>query len=153
MTDYTGLPDALIQKLISKSPKGIGQFPPPVFDITPSEFIEHIEGKSMTLRFPILEKYNNPMGITFGGVFGMFFDMAMGPFSGLEGHGPTTSLDLNITYIKALRVKDEYVDVTAEIISNTKSFLILHGKAITAKGQLVATASSRMMVLNIERMS
>ncbi len=107
----------------------------------------------MTLRFPIVEKYNNPMGITFGGVFGMFFDKVMGPFSSLEGHGPTTSLDLNVTYLKALRVQDKYVDVTAEIISNTKSFLILHGKAINSKGQLVATASSRMMVLNIERMA
>ena len=129
MNDRTGLPEAIIQKLISKFPKGSGQFPPPAFDMVPSEFVSHVEGKSMTLRFPIVEKYSNPMGITFGGIFGMFFDKVMGPFSSLEADGPTTSLDLNVTYLKPLRVQDKYVDVTAEIISNTKSFLLLQGKA------------------------
>lgn len=148
-----GLPKHIIDLIQSKVPAGIGNFPPPAFEIIDSEFLEYEEGSHLTFRFPILEKYNNPMNITFGGYYGMFFDMVMGPFSALDAKGPATSLDLNITFLKALSPKDLFVDVTISIVSSTKSFFIVKGEAINSKDELVATSTSRMLVLNAQRVA
>lgn len=145
------LPNELLQEIKKYDPTGRGNFPPKVAKMIPSKFIEYKKGQSIKFRFPILEKYNNPFDITFGGVFGMFFDSVFGPFSGLESSGPTSSLDLNITYIKSLSIADQYVDVTATINASSKSFFIVEGKMHNKDGKLMATATSRMMILDYKR--
>ena len=143
----------LEEKLRAKDYSGKGMFPPPASLMIQSELVEYVDGASMTVRFPILSKYDNPFYITFGGLYGMFFDSVFGPLSGLESDGPTSSLDMNITFIKAVSVADEYVDVKAIITSKSKSFIILNGEARNKKGKLVATCTSRMIILDPMRMS
>lgn len=123
-------------------------FPPPFTKITQGSFLEYIPGKSVKMSFPIKEEYNNPFGITFGGFLGMFFDHAFGPFSGLTAGKPTTSLDLNITFLKPLSPADKVVIVDAEIVSQSKSYLTMYAKATSGRGVLVGTATSRMLILN-----
>ncbi len=147
------LPEELLELMRSTDPTGKAQFPPEVAKYIPSEFIEYKKGESLKLRFKIKKEFNNPFNITFGGVYGMFFDAVFGPFSGLEAQKPTTSLDMNITFLKSLSVADEYVDITAKVISKSKTFLILQGEAHNSKGDLVATCNSRMMVVDMSRMS
>ena len=124
-------------------------FPPPFVHTLEMEYLAYEQGKSATVSFPIKESYNNPMGVTFGGYFSMFFDAAFGPFSSLTTKGPTTSLDLNVTFLKSLRPKDEKVIVEVEVVSLTKSYLILHGRAYKAGRVLVATATSRMLIMRM----
>jgi len=124
-------------------------FPPPFMEGLGMEYLTYEQGKSTTVSFPVKEAYNNPMGVTFGGYFSMFFDAAFGPFSSLTANGPTTSLDLNVTFLKALRPKDEEVIIEVEVVSLTKSYLMLHGRAYKAGRVLVATATSRMLIMRM----
>ena len=144
--------DDFTKQFFNKVKKGSGQkelfFPPPAIrDLDPT-LIEYIPKKSIKWSYPIKERYNNPFGITFGGYYSCFFDAAFGPFSGLTTGYPTTSLDLNVSFFKPLSPKDEQVIIEAEIVSLSKSYLILHGKAHNSQGVLVATANSRMLILN-----
>ncbi len=124
-----------------------GQFPPPVASILQGEVISYHPHKSMRARFPLQEKFNNPFGITFGGTYSMYFDMVMGPFSGVEAGAPTTSLDLNVSFLKPLKPSDEYVEIDISLISKSRQFILLAGQAYKPDGTLVATASSRMFIL------
>ena len=135
-------------KLKQSSDKANLQFPPPAIrDLDPT-LLEHIPGRSTKWSYPIKERYNNPFRITFGGYYACFFDAAFGPFSGVTTGKPTTSLDLNITFLKPLSVQDEVVIVDVEVISQSKSYLILSAKAHSGRGVLVATCTSRMLILN-----
>jgi acyl-coenzyme A thioesterase PaaI-like protein len=105
------------------------------------------------MRFPIKPEFDNPFHITFGGVYGMFFDMVFGPFSSMETGVGTTSLDLNINFIKPISVADQFVTVKATIVSKSKQFIILEGNAFKGENVLVATCTSRMMIIDPNRMT
>jgi uncharacterized protein (TIGR00369 family) len=126
-------------------------FPPPQFvsDLEMS-VLEYTSGESIKVTFPIYEKYNNPMGSTFGGYFGMFFDAAFGPFSGLSTKAATTSLDLNVSFIKGLSTADKEVIVKVEVVNQSRSFLIMEAKAYKTDGTLVATATTRMFIIKLK---
>ena len=124
------------------------QMPPPAIKGLEPTFLEYVPGKSIKVSFPVKESYNNPFGITFGGYLGMFFDTAFGPFSGLTAGKPTTSLDMNIAFLKPLSPKDGEVIIDVEVVSLSKSYLILHAKAYSGRGVLVSTATTRMLILN-----
>lgn len=129
--------------------QGKAIIPPPFAKITQGEFLEYVPEKSLKMSFPIKEEYNNPFGIMFGGFYGLFFDHAFGPFSGLVAKNPTTSLELNITYIKSLTAADEAVIVEVEVINKSKSFILLQAKAYSKKRDiLVAAATTRMLILD-----
>ena len=113
-------------------------------------FLECEPGKYAKVSFPIKEAYNNPAGITFGGYFSMFFDAAFGPFSGLSAKAMTTSLDLNVTFLKSLSPKDGKVFVEVEVISQTKSYMVLHGKALKKDGTLAVSYTHLTLPTNRE---
>ncbi len=142
----------LTKKLFEEINKGnMGknvQIPPPAVKGLEGTLLEHIPGQSIKWSFPVKESYNNPFGITFGGYYGMFFDAAIGPFSGLTAKRPTTSLDMNITFLKPLSPADQTVVVAVDVVSLSKSYLILSAKAHSGRGVLVATCTSRLLILN-----
>jgi len=128
-----------------------GLFPPPATKHLNLEFLEYIPEKSIKLKAPIKADYYNPGAVVFGGYYGMFFDSAFGPFSFIEVQTYCTSLDMNICFLKPLSVKDEYIIIEASMVSQSKSFLIMEGKAFKPDGTLVATATTRMMILDSKR--
>ncbi|RLD74999.1 MAG: hypothetical protein DRJ07_18870, partial [Bacteroidetes bacterium] len=111
------------------------------------EILEYNEGKSLKVSFPIKEKYNNPMNLTLGGYFSVFFDLTYGPFSFIETQGPTTSLDLNVSFIKPVSIIDKKIIVEAKIVSKSKTFINFEGKAFKNDGTLLASSTSRMMII------
>lgn len=127
------------------------QFPPPVFKILGGEFLA-INDTSIEIQFPIKTEYNNPFGQTFGGMYGMWLDGLFGPFSGVVCMAPTVSLDLNITYFKPVSPKDNYVIGKAYVINKSKTFLNLEGQIFKQDGTLCASGTSRMMILDPNRM-
>lgn len=142
----------LTKKFFDQVKKSSGRtdmlFPPPAVKGLDPTVLKHTPGKAIKWSFPVKENYNNPFGITFGGYYGMFFDAAFGPFSGLTAQKPTTSLDLNITFLKPLSPKDKMVIIDVDVVSQSKSYLILYAKAHSGRGVLVATCTTRMLILN-----
>ncbi len=121
--------------------------PPLSFVDLEGEILEYNEGDSLKVSFTIKEKYNNPMNVTLGGYFSVFFDLTYGPFSFIETQGPTTSLDLNVSFIKPVSVTDKNIIVEAKIVSKSKTFINFEGKAYKNDGTLLASSTSRMMII------
>ena len=121
--------------------------PPNSFVEANAEIVEYVEGKSIAVKIPLYEKYNNPVGIILGGYLPMFFDLTFGPLSYLVARKPTTSLDINTTFIRPMSVADKEVTIKSSVVNMSKSYLLLDAKAFNAKGQLLATATSRLRIL------
>lgn len=138
-------------KMMLQSSKLEGPFPPPATKHLDIEFLDYNPGATIKLRAPIKAESYNPGGIVFGGYYCMYFDAAFGPFSFIETQEFCTSLDLNVSFLKSMSVKDEFIIVEATLISKSKSFLMMEGKAHKPDGTLVATATSRMMILDSKR--
>lgn len=128
------------------SPEGL-TLPPKCFIEMEGKFIDHKENDYLKMSFPVQEKYCNPAGNLLGGMVSAFFDNTFGPFSYMTAKKPTTSLDLNITFIKSISPKEKELIVEAKIIKITKKFIIFEGKAFNPSGDIIATGTSRMMIL------
>jgi len=121
--------------------------PPKCFIEMEGKFIEHKENDFLKISFPVQEKYCNPAGNLLGGMFAAFFDNTFGPFSYMTAKKPTTSLDLNVTFIRSIPPKEKEVIIEAKIVKMTKRFIIFEGKAYNPNNDLLATSTSRMMIL------
>ena len=123
------------------------KLPPPAHKDLQASFLEHVPGESLKMKFKLQEKHENPGGVILGGYFSAYFDAAMGPFSFMETGMWTVSLDINVCFIKPLKVSDEEVMVHVRLISKTKSNIIMHGEAYKGDNVLVATCTSRMLIM------
>ena len=123
--------------------------PPLSFIDLGGEIIEHKPTESLKISFPLKEKYNNPMNNILGGYFSVFFDLTYGPFSFMEAKAPTTSLDLNVSFIKPISTKDNNIIIEAKIISRGRTFINFEGKAYKEDGTLLASSTSRMMIMKL----
>ena len=121
--------------------------PPKCFVEMQGKILEYIEGESIKISFPVDARFTNPAGNLLGGMISAYFDTTFGPFSYIETKSPTTSLDLNITFIKSIHPDEGELICEARIVKKTKTFIIFEGKAYNPENKLIATASSRMMIL------
>lgn len=130
------------------SPEGI-TLPPNCFTEMKGEFIEYRENELLKMSFPVEERFYNPSGHLLGGMISAAFDNTFGPMSYLTAKKPTTSLDLNISFIKSIKKEHGKLIVEALVIKHTKRFIIFEGKAYNSSGELIATGTSRMMILGV----
>jgi uncharacterized protein (TIGR00369 family) len=121
--------------------------PPECFIEMEGKFIEHRENDFLKMSFPVQRKYCNPAGNLLGGMMSAFFDNTFGPFSYMTAKKPTTSLDLNVTFIRSISPEEKEVIIEATIVKLTKTFIIFEGKAYNPDNDLLATSTSRMMIL------
>lgn len=121
--------------------------PPKCFIEMGGRFVEYKENKSIKLAFPVQERFSNPAGNLLGGMISAAFDNTMGPLSYLTAKRPTASLDLNVTFIKYIRPEDKELIVEANIVKISKKFIIFEGRAYNPDNELIATGTSRMMIL------
>jgi len=137
-----------LYKVMAEMPGGnMLTLPPESSKEMNAEIMEYVEDESIKVKFPLYEKYNNPAGIILGGFLPVFFDLSFGPLSYLAAKKPTASLDLNTTFIRPITIKDKEIIVKASVVNRSKSFLILEAQAFNSKNDLVAAATSRMMIL------
>ncbi len=121
--------------------------PPKCFVEMKGKFLEYVEGESIKISFPVDGRFTNPAGNLLGGMISAYFDTTFGPFSYLEAKSPTTSLDLNTTFIRSIHPDEKEIICEARIVKKTKTFIIFEGKAYNPENKLIATATSRMMIL------
>ena len=122
--------------------------PPESFKDMGAEIVDYVEGQSIEVRIPLYEKYNNPAGFILGGYLPVFFDLTFGPLSFLVAKKPATTLDLNTTFIRPLSVRDKEVIIKSSVVSKGRSYLILDAQAFNLKNDLIATATSRLQIIN-----
>ena len=116
------------------------KLPPPSFELMQCEIIEYNkEEKSLTIKVPVLEDWQNPFGTMQGGLIVGAIDNAVGPLSMLcAGLNVTRSIDTK--YIKAITMSVHTVYINAVLIEQKKRRLIFDVTVKDVFGELYTQA-------------
>ncbi|TGN20229.1 PaaI family thioesterase [Leptospira idonii] len=122
--------------------------PPPSFIDMKASIEGYVKNKSITVSFPVMENQTNPMGMMQGGYIAAAFDNAFGPLSYLVAKKPTTTIDMNIQYIRGVATEQKVV-VEAKVEAKGFSTIHMTAEMRTEKGKLLATATTNLLILKI----
>ena len=111
--------------------------PPPCLLDMQAEFVTYHEGASLSLRFPVLERYRNPMGNMQGGLVAAAFDNTLGPLSYLVAP-PSVTMSLNTQFVRPVVPGTAYLLCEARVVERTRNVLHLAADARLPDGKLVA---------------
>ncbi|MBL8019095.1 MAG: PaaI family thioesterase, partial [Leptospirales bacterium] len=109
-------------------------------------FTEFEAKKKLTQVFPAPLKFANPLGTLQGGIIGAYIDDTMGPLCFSTVKGPTTTIGLNINYLRSVKCPDT-VTVEARITGRGRRVLHLEAEVRDSRGKIVANATSSVLSL------
>lgn len=136
--------DALIR---AKAPDAVKPLiPPPCLLDMQGEFVEYAEGQRLTMRFPVLPRYRNPMGHMQGGFIVAALDNTLGPFSYLIAP-PSVTTSLNTQYLRPATGNDAFITCEAWLVERTRNVLHLHAVARNPEGKPIALCQSMNQIL------
>ncbi len=128
----------ILSKLLQLAPSNTNmELPPKVFVDMRGEFIEFVEGISLTARFPNMERYMNPFGYMQGGIIVAAMDNTISPLSYVSAP-PNITKEINTKYKRPVKASDQFIDVVATVAKKTTSNIILHAEVLNEKGKLAA---------------
>jgi uncharacterized protein (TIGR00369 family) len=113
------------------------ELPPKVFIDMEGEFIDFVEGETLTARFPNKERYMNPLGFMQGGIIVAAIDNTMAPLSYMLAP-PNITKEINTTFKRPITKSDRFIDVTASMIEKTSTHITLQAEVRNEKGKLAA---------------
>jgi uncharacterized protein (TIGR00369 family) len=126
--------------------KGV-EIPPKIFLEMEAEFIDwNKTEKSIIVRFPVKERYRNPLGMMQGGMIVAAIDNAFGPLSYLVAP-PSLTMQMNTTYVKGVSPEEAYIDVSAQVEHQTRRFLYMTANVTNKAGDLLAFSHASCMIL------
>lgn len=120
--------------------------PPPCLVDMEGEFLEYEEGLRLTMRFPVLPRYRNPMGHMQGGFIVAALDNTLGPFSYLIAP-PSVTTSLNTQYLRPATSTDAFIVCEARLVERTRNLLHLHGEVRNPACKVVALCQSMNQIL------
>ena len=109
------------------------------------EFLEFDkENETLKCKFPVMERYFNPLPTTLGGIIDSWIDITMGPLSVLLGQKAVTKT-FSIKFIKPVGPSIKYVTAVAwrESINGRSSQF--KGELYLDNGELAAIAESELV--------
>lgn len=120
-------------------------------EVMQPEFVEYMEGESLTYRFPVLEMYANPRNSMQGGFIGAAFDNTFGGLVYLlTGKLEMASIDMYINYHRPIFVGD-HLYTKAMLKSKGRTVVHMLGESYDGKERLVATATTNIMLLGNQK--
>jgi acyl-coenzyme A thioesterase PaaI-like protein len=137
--------EAMNQALLARLPPGL-QIPPPCLTAMQAEPIEWIDGESLTVRFPVLPQWNNPLGYMQGGFIAAALDNTLGPFSYLIAP-PSVTSRMAIEYLRPVTPALAWIDCRARLQQRTTRNLYLTGEVVGADGKVVALCQSTCQIV------
>lgn len=139
--------DAIEKRLQSAVPAGAPlQIPPPCLIDMQGEPLEYEEGASLTVRFPVLPRYANPLGYMQGGYIVAALDNTVGPFSYLIAP-PSVTSSLNTQYLRPVTPGTGFIICVARLTERTRATLYLTGEARNPEGKVVAMCQAVCQIL------
>lgn len=139
--------DAINTRLQSMTPAGSGlQIPPACLLDMQGEPLEYEEGVSLSVRFPVLPRYANPLGHMQGGYIVAALDNTLGPFSYLIAPPSVTSA-LNTQYLRPVTADTAFITCIARLSERTRGTLYLIGEARNPEGKIVALCQATCQIL------
>lgn len=132
--------------LIDRVPAGL-EMPPKVFVDMQGEFLNFTDEKTLMARFPVLERYQNPLGYMQGGVLVAIVDNTIGPLSYLVAP-PSVTTQLNTSYVRPVTPQDEFLYVTAWVSEQTRRQLFLTAHVTNDAEKMVAISHASCTILD-----
>lgn len=121
---------------------------PPCLKFMKPRYLAYDHQKSLSVSFPVLDMYLNPMGTMQGGLITAAFDNAFGALAHYSTGGRfMATIDIDTRFHYPIR-KEDVLTVTVHILSLGKTLVSLRGEARDRKGQTVATATTSLMLLD-----
>ena len=109
------------------------------------EFLEFDkENETLKCKFPVRERYFNPLPTTLGGIIDSWIDITMGPLSVLLGQKAVTKT-FSIKFIKPVGPSIKYVIAVAWRESVDGRSSIFKGELYLDNGELAAVAESELV--------
>lgn len=141
----------VLETIAAMIPEGLQvELPPRIFLDMQGEIIDYEEGHFLTIRFPVLERYRNPMGHMQGGMIVAAIDNTFGPLSYLVA-SPSVTTQLNTSYIRPVTTDDRHIDVVAEVEEKTGRYLFLSAEVLNPAGKPVALSHASCQILAMGR--
>lgn len=120
--------------------------PPPCLVDMQGEFVEYETGSRLTMRFPVLPRYRNPLGHMQGGFVVAALDNTLGPLSYLIAP-PSATTGLNTQYLRPVTGDDTHITCAAWLVERTRNLLHLHAEVRNTSGKPVALCQSVNQIL------
>ena len=148
MTERLQLLDQEFRDLSAKFPDAT--LPPECFSSMKGDYVDYESRTMLCVRFPVERSYLNPMKTMQGGFIAAAFDNVLGPLSYLAAHATCMSLDLNVNYIRPI-LEGDALTITAKVVMRGRSTLHITAEGVNTKGKLIATCTTHMIIMKIEK--
>lgn len=122
------------------------ELPPKIFKAMQGQFLESVEDQSLTVRFPVKERYSNPFGCMQGGMIVAAMDNTLGPLS-LLLLPPSITTYVNIRFIGSVEMTYEFIHATNFMVKITPMQVDLRAEVKSPGGKLLATCTSSSAVM------
>lgn len=153
------VPSRVDLQAITDTMKALGatglKLPPPVLEDMQADVRDYrpVEGggvgSALVVRFPVLERYQNPMGMMQGGVMAAAVDNVIGPLSYLVAP-PSVTAQLAMTYLAPATPDLEWVEVEARLVSRAGRQLVFDATVTAPDGRELAVARSTNTIVRRE---
>lgn len=151
MTRPSDISERIMARLLALAPAdGSMELPPRVFVDMDGEFIDYVEGESLTARFPNKSRYANPFGYMQGGIIGAAIDNTVSSLS-YALTAPNLTKSLSTQYRRPVTGSDEFIDVIASLAERTEAGVVMRAEVRTPNGKLVATAEAQCVYIKHQR--
>ena len=109
------------------------------------EFIAYEEGGPLRVRFPVRERYQNPVGFMQGGLITAAVDNTMGPLSYLVAP-PGVTTELATSFLRPVTPRTAYIEVEARVVARAGRQLYLSAQVFNPDGGIVAVSRATFVV-------
>ena len=128
------------------------QMPPHSNKTLGTEYIDMDFGKSLTAKVPFQEQFTNPLHMFQGGFLCAAFDEVYGPLTYMAAGQPVVTIEMSTSFIRPFTAKDEFIVIKADVISKTKTLIVLKAEACSKAGKLIATSTNHSLVVSEQQM-
>jgi uncharacterized protein (TIGR00369 family) len=137
----------IMQRVLELMPSDTGMdLPPRVFSDMEGEFIDLVEGISLTARFPNKDRYMNPMGFMQGGIITAAIDNTVSPLSFMLG-SPNVTQTISTTFKRPIKKTDRFVIVNASMIEKTETHIVMQAEVKSDSGKLMANGVAKCVFI------
>ncbi|MGZ3694177.1 MAG: PaaI family thioesterase [Bdellovibrionota bacterium] len=121
---------------------------PPSSTVTLStRYCEIDYGRMLAAEIKFDPRFTNPLKIFQGGFLCAAIDDVFGPLTYMAAERPVLTIEMSTTFVRPFSAKDESVIIKAEIVSKSKSLLVLRGEVKTKAGKLIAVATNQSLIV------
>ncbi len=122
------------------------QLPPPSNEAVGTTYTVMDFGKSLSARIPFESRFTNPLSMYQGGFLCAAFDEVFGPLTYMAAGRPAVTLEMSATFMRPFVASDEFIEIKADLVSKSRTILVLKAEATNSQGKLVAIARNHSVM-------